>query len=435
MLENLMDTTAQYLDTAMVGSLGTAATAAVGCTTTVNWLIGSSIAAMGVGFLSYISKALGAGDRDRAGKAALQGILMAGILGIFFTVLTQVLAPFIPVWMRADSNIQASASRYFAILYSTVFFRGVKIIFGTMLRAAGDSRTPMRTGIGMNLVNLVLNFLFIYPSRTVTLGSLSLRIFGAGWGISGAALASALSFAYGGIAITFALFQHPILSPKGRSLRLDRGILIPCLQIAVPNMLQRFCTSLGYVIFASMINSLGELSTASHTIANTVEAAFYIPGYGMQAAVATLTGNCIGAKDGKRLREISSVASFLEFGMMFVSGGLLFLFAPALVGLFSKDPEVISLGGLLLRMVSVSEPFYGLSIITEGMLQGAGLTKVPFLFNVLCMWGFRIGGTAICLHFLHLGLPAAWVCMLLNNMSLLLFFRIYWNKKKRSVCE
>ena len=53
----------------------------------------------------------------------------------------------------------------------------------------------------------------------------------------------------------------------------------------------------------------------------------------------------------------------------------------------------------------------------------------------VCMWGFRIGGTAICLHFLHLGLPAAWVCMLLNNMSLLLFFRIYWNKKKRSVCE
>ena len=61
--------------------------------------------------------------------------------------------------------------------------------------------------------------------------------------------------------------------------------------MALPNALQRFGTSLGYVAFASMINSLGEISTAAHTIANTVESAFYIPGYGMMTASATLAGN------------------------------------------------------------------------------------------------------------------------------------------------
>ena len=68
-----------------------------------------------------------------------------------------------------------------------------------------------------------------------------------------------------------------MISPKGCSLRPDPAILRPCLKIAVPNMLQRFATSLGYVFFAAMINSIGEVATAAHTIANTVESAFYIP--------------------------------------------------------------------------------------------------------------------------------------------------------------
>lgn len=76
----------------------------------------------------------------------------------------------------------------------------------------------------------------------------------------------------------------------------DMQILKPCLRVAFPNMLQRFGTSLGYVAFASMINSIGEVATAAHTIANTVEFTFYIPGYGMQTAAATLAGNAFGAK-------------------------------------------------------------------------------------------------------------------------------------------
>ena len=80
-------------------------------------------------------------------------------------------------------------------------------------------------------------------------------------------------------------------------MRPDMTILRPCMKVAFPNMLQRFGTSLGYVAFASMINSLGEISTAAHTIANTVESLFYIPGYGMQTAAATLAGNAYGAGD------------------------------------------------------------------------------------------------------------------------------------------
>ena len=87
------------------------------------------------------------------------------------------------------------------------------------------------------------------------------------------------------------LWRHQDISPRGQRLRPDPAVLKPCLRVAFPNMLQRFATSLGYVAFASMINALGETATAAHTIANTVESAFYIPGWGMQTAAATLAGN------------------------------------------------------------------------------------------------------------------------------------------------
>ncbi|MDE7250177.1 MAG: hypothetical protein K2N82_09890 [Lachnospiraceae bacterium] len=100
MLEQLMQTAVQYIDTAMVGALGTQATAAVGSTGTINWLIGSTISAVGVGFLSYIAKAYGAKDQTAAKRAAAQAVLITCILGIIFTVLTVSLSGVIPVWMQ-----------------------------------------------------------------------------------------------------------------------------------------------------------------------------------------------------------------------------------------------------------------------------------------------------------------------------------------------
>lgn len=426
MLEQLMQTAVQYVDTAMVGSLGTQATAAVGATTTVNWLIGSTISAIGIGFLAYISQAIGAGEEERAKKASAQAVFVTLTVGILFTIIAVLLSNRIPVWMRADLHIREQASRYFRILYLPLLFRTAVIIFGTVLRAAGDTRTPMQVGILVNLLNILLNFFLIYQTRYVFLGKMRILIPGAGLGVTGAALASAVSFVFGGIVITCRLWRHRKISPGGQKLKPDLKILKPCFRVAVPNMLQRFATSLGYVFFASMINSLGETAAAAHTIANTVESAFYIPGYGMQTAAATLSGNAWGARDEKKLRGLARTLLPLEVGLMIVSGGLLFLFAPQLMRLFSKDPEVIRLGMTVLRMVAVSEPFYGVPIVMEGMMQGVGKTVAPFVFNVSGMWAVRITGTFICTQILGYGLVSAWGCMIGHNILLFVMFTIYF---------
>lgn len=429
MLEQLMQTVVQYIDTAMVGSLGTQATAAVGATSTVNWLIGSTISAVSVGFLSFIARAFGAGDKQAAKRAVSQAVLAVVIVGVFFTMITLSLSGMIPVWMQVDESIQQLASQYFFILYMPMLFRTASIIFGTILRAAGDTKTPMKIGVIVNLTNVVLNFLLIYPTRTFTLFGMTGTMWGAGLGVIGAAIASAIAFTVGGVYITIVLWRHPLVSPHGQSFKPDMTILKPCLTVAFPNMLQRFGTSLGYVFFASMINSIGEVATAAHTIANTVESAFYIPGYGMQTAAATLAGNAYGANDKKRMDELAAMFIPIEIGLMIVSGGCLFLFAPNLMSIFSRSDEVITLGTTVLRMVAVSEPFYGFSIIVEGMMQGVGKTKEPFVYNIIGMWMIRIVGTFLCTQLLGLGLVSAWGCMILHNLLLfVLFLRCYLRK-------
>ncbi len=428
MLEQLMQTAVQYVDVAMVGSLGTDETSAVGATTTVNWLIGSTVSALAVGFLAMISRAIGAKDEKLVKRASAQTVLAVIVSGILFTVIPLALSPVIPTIMRVDKHIRTDAAIYFFILYTPMLFRAASIIFGTALRAAGDTKTPMKVGILVNIINVVLNYLLIFETRNITLFGYEFKMIGADWGIYGAAIASAISFAVGGIIITIAVFNHPLLSPKGQSLRPDAEILRPCLKIAVPNMLQRFGTSLGYVVFASMINSIGSIATAAHTLANTVESAFYVPGYGMQTAAATLAGNAYGEKDGEKMKRFISMIIKIEIVLMIISGSLLFIFAPDLLRLFSKDEKVIALASVVLRMVALSEPFYGVSIIIEGVMQGVGETVTPFKFNIIGMWGVRIVGTLIFTQLFNKGLAFAWGCMIAHNVLQFILFLIHYKR-------
>ena len=120
----------------------------------------------------------------------------------------------------------------------------------------------------------------------------------------------------------------------------------------------------------------------------------------------------------------------LEVALMCLSGGLLFVFAPQMMGLFSKSQEVIFLGSIVLRMVALSEPIYGVSIVIEGMLQGVGKTVTPFIYNIIGMWGVRIVGTFVCTQVLGYGLISAWACMIAHNVLLFILFTIHFVRGK-----
>lgn len=415
-LEQALQTAVQYVSSAMVGRLGANASAAVGVTTTVNWLINSPAFAMGIGVLSYISLCIGAKKIEKAKIAAIQSIIITIILGIVMGVITLSISPFLPKWLGAAPEIQRDASLYFGIICIPMLFRVATIIFGAVLRSTGDMKTPMMVNLIMNIINIILNFILIYGNETISIGKFKIVTYGAGLGVAGSAIAAAIAYSISGCLMFFALYRNEKVSPKREKIKLNLPVMRRCVSVGFPVTVERVITCLGQVVFSSLVTRLGTIAFAAHSIAITAEEAFYIPGYGMQSSASTLVGNALGEKNEEKLQHISVTIIWIAVIVMTITGALLFIFPDNMMSFFIQDPAVIKSGASVLRIVAVSEPMFGALIILEGIFNGAGDTKAPVLVSILSMWGVRITGTFICIFKLNLGLNAVWVCMVADNV-------------------
>ncbi|MBR4442238.1 MAG: MATE family efflux transporter [Clostridia bacterium] len=416
MVEQALGTVVQYVDTAMVGRMGAHASACVGLTASTQWLVNSPLWALATGVLACTARAVGAKDDNMARRTATQAVLLALISGCVIGVITLAVSPFLPAWLGAEEALRRDGSLYFAIVCAPMLFRAAQVIFSAAIQATGDTRTPMFINLGMNALNIVLNALFIFETRPVDILGFQFTMPGMGWGVIGAAAATAISYIFGGAAMTAMFWRNRYISPRGFRIRLDREAMLPCVRIGIPVVGSRVATMLGHVVFTSLVTSLGTTALASHTIAITAEQAFYIPGYGMQAAASTLAGQSLGEGDEKKLRRVSRTIMLVTMAMMTVTGAILFAIPDRMMSLFTPDAAVVAGGIQILRIVAVSEPIYGMSIILEGTFNGVGDTKAPFVISLACMWGIRILFTWICVKALGLGLVPVWLCMVADNV-------------------
>lgn len=415
-IEQALATVVMYVDTAMVGSIGANASAAVGLTSTFNWLVNSPLWAFGIGFLAVISQALGAKDSKRAKDASMHALYASIVLGIGLMIITLAITPYLPAWLGAKEEIQREASLYFGIICAPMVFRSISILFGAVLRASGDMRTPMVVNGAVNILNIILNYFLIGSTFVWKMGTHSITIHRLGLGVAGAAIATAISMTIGGVWILWAYFKNEELSCWGQKLYYDKPLMKSILDISLPVTLERVAHCSGQVVFTSLVAKLGTIAIAAHTIALTAEEAFYIPGYGMQAAASTLAGNAVGERDRRKLMQTSQMIMLLACLAMSVMGAILFIFAPAIMGLFTPDTEVIRQGASVLRIVAISEPIFGILIILEGVFNGVGDTKAPFFISTFTMWGIRLLFTYVAITYFNLGLNAVWICMVLDNV-------------------
>ena len=434
-LEQLLQTVVQYADSAMVGQLGATASAAVGITASPMWLVSSFFLAAGIGVLAVTARAIGARDRDRAGRTAVQAIYLTLFLGLVVGGLALLVSDPLPGWMGAEEQVQPVASVYFFIVSLPMVFRGAMVIFGAVLRATGDTRTPMLVNLLVNFINVILNFLLIYETRTLSLFGCSFSMWGAGMGVIGAGIATAIALTVGGIFMTLFLFLCKRGgSPIGYPFRLEKMILKDCIQVALPNAGERLVVCLGQMMFASLIAGLGTVPLAAHSIATTAEEAFYIPGIGFQAAGTTLAGQILGEGNERKLDRLVPWVLLFGVGIMSFISTMLFFFPETLMGFFTRDQAVVESGAQVLRIISLSEPFFALLLVLEGIFHGVGDTKAPFIISFATMWGIRILFTALCVKGFSLGLTAAWCCMAADLVvrACLMFYRYRsgrWKKK------
>ena len=409
-LEEVFATLLQYVDTAMVGRLGEKATAAVSTTTSIGWLINSIPGAIAIAMLAIASKANGAGQDEKLKKLAGQSILYAFVVGVILEILALVLSPFIPIWMGVEEDIVRPASLYFSITSITLIFRTSARVFAAMIRSLKDTRSPMYISVAENILNVILNFVFIY---------------GLGLGVVGAAIASCISFGIGGIAMFLMMLSKKQL-PSFVDLKPDKDIWMEALPIGYPVLGATVVSCMGYIVFAGMVSGMGTIIFAAHSIAVTAEQIVYIPGYGLRAATSTLIGNALGEGNTAKLSATRKMTILMTMVIMLVNGTLLFLFAYPFMQIFTNSTEVVIIGSKMLKLVSFSEIFFGLMIVLEGISYGMGQTKHIFVCESFSMWGVRIVGTFLCVKIFGLGLTAVWICMIADNICkavLLFIFR------------
>ena len=418
MVEEILSTLLLYVDTAMVGHLGEKATAAVSCTTTVNWLASCVPYAISTAFLALISRSCGAGDEKECRKLSGQALSLSIIFGIFMTILCCLLAPFIPVWMHAEADVIPDASAYFFIVSLSFLFRTINRAFGGALRAVKDTKTPMLINTGENILNLILNATFMY---------------GLNMGVKGAALGSAISYSVFGVAMLFAARRHELLRFTRNDLKIKSDYVRACANIGVPAFLTSASSCFGYVLFASMVSGMGTTVFAAHSIAVTAEQMFYIPGYGLRTATSSLVGNAIGEGDEKKQSIIEKQSIIVSVAMMFITGCILYITALPLMKIFTPVNEVAVIGASMLMLVAFTEPFYGLMIVTEGIFYGAGKTKPVFIIETFSMWGIRILFTFFVTAVWHLSLREVWYCMIADNLFKALgLFTVYLVMKRKA---
>lgn len=410
-LEQCMLSAVQYVDTAMVGQLGAIATAAIGVVSSTIILFNGVFNAAAVGFSVQVAQYLGAGREDAAKRVTAQGVKFIFFFGICVSSVGVVLSFYLPWWLGAAEDVAQEASAYFRIIaLGMPFTLGVNII-SAMIRCSGETRLPMVVNTMINVINVILNYLLIYPVRQVTLFGRPLPVWGAGLGVSGAAIASVSATAVIFLLFLIALFwrKGPIKLSLHDDYTLRRDCLYTAFRLGMPVAMERAATSFAQISIVGIIAGIGTVATAANHLAITAESLSYSPAHGVAIAATTLVGQAIGAQKKELAMKFAKTSTVIGIGIMTLGGVGLFAFAEQLIGFFTPDIEVVAIGVQLLRIVAFAEPMFGAAIVTSGVLRGAGDSRGPFLICLSTMWGVRIVLTLLLSELL--GIIGVWLAM------------------------
>lgn len=410
-LEQLVVTAMEYIDAAMVGHIGAEATAAIGIVSSSTWLLHGILVGLYTAFSIQIAQYLGA-DRQQDARGVLrQSMLFNLFVGLAAAAFGIGISRYLPGWLGADPALQADASAYFAIWAAALPFTMATGTYSSMLRSTGDALTPGLISVATCLLDIVFNFFLINPTRTMVVAGRSFTVWGAGWGVPGAALGTALATAIGGLcALGFLLLREgPLCIRKPGSWKITRSCLRNLWRVGAPLSAERAALSSAQVLLIRIVSGLGTTAIAANSLGVSAESLCYMAGYGIQDASIALIGQAVGAHRRDMAKRFAWLCTMMGMGIMALSGAGLWLFAPALMGIFTADAAVIALGAQVLRIEAFAEPMFGASIVASGAMQGAGDSTGCFVLNLFSMWGVRL--TLAFLLAPRLGLVGVWAAM------------------------
>ena len=425
----------QYIDASMVGQLGADDSASIGLVSSSIWLLCSIGMAVNVGFTVLMAQKIGARKYVSARNLLKLAFLVCLAASLLLAGAGILVSDILPVWLGGNSEINRGASEYFLIFTSALPVLILNALSSGMLQSSGNMKLPSLLNMLMCLLDVVFNYLLIFPSREISFGGFSLVIPGCDLGIRGAALgtvaAEAVTFA---LMLFFLLFrtQQLRLRPEERfifSSRLVRRAFL----ISLPVGFDHIAMCLALVVSMMIVAPLGTVPIATHSFAITAESFCYMAGYGIAAAATTMVGQSIGARRSDLAVSFAWLVTGLGVSIMTAAGILMFIFAPLMMGLLSPVAEIRNLGAEVLRIEAFAEPLFGASIVAAGALRGAGDTFFPSLINFISMWFVRIPLSLLLAS--YYGFYGIWVamCIELCIRGLLFLYRLKRGKWLKNI--
>lgn len=392
-----------FIDASMVGHLGAKASAAIGLVETTGWLMGGLASAVNMGFSVQVAHFIGANDFKAARRVLRQSLVCASIFSILLSLTAVAISLPLPYWLGGTEEIAHDASVYFAIIGLCGIFFQLGGLAGSMLKCSGNMKIPSMLNIGMCVMDVIFNYIFIYL--------MDLGVKGAAMGTGLAELITML------LMLHFLLRRSDMLALFGDNntdehlykYKPTGKVVGTAFKIGAPMALSHILMGSAQIVSTLIVAPLGTIALAAHSLGITVESLCYMPGFGIAEAATTLVGQGYGAGQRQLTRSFAHMSTALGIVVMTLMGALMFVFAPELMALMTPVDEIIAMGSQCLRIEAFAEPMFAAAIVCNGIFVGMGDTLKPAIMNLLSMWGVRL--TLAALLATTYGLPGVWAAM------------------------
>ncbi|MGN1253541.1 MAG: MATE family efflux transporter [Prevotella sp.] len=367
-----------FIDAAMVGHLGAAASASIGLIETTTWLMGSILSAVSIGFSVQVAHFIGANDFIRARQVFRHALVCGIAFSVFMALVGVAIHNPLPYWLGGKADIAPMSSAYFLIFSLTLPAVLAYHLMSAMLKSAGEMRVPSALSIMMCCLDVAFNYLFIYIFNM---------------GVIGAALGTMAAYVVTVIPMTWqAVWKNKIIA-----LRLDHTRFIwmweyvrNAAKISTPIAIQNILMGSAQVVSTLIVAPLGNIAIAANSFAITAESLCYMPGYGVGDAASTLVGQTYGARRIDLCKSFAHMTIGVGMAVMAFMGLLMFIFAPEMIGFLSPVAAIRDLGAEVLRIEAFAEPFFAAAIVSYSVCVAAGDTLKPAIMSLFSMWCVRL---------------------------------------------
>lgn len=375
-LEMVMESLFAIADIWFVSRLGADAIAAVGLTESVMTIVYSIASGLGVATTALVARRIGEKDPRGAGTAAVQSILVALLISLLISLPGIFWAREFLVLMGTTEEAAAEYALYPAIIFGSNGIVMLLFIINAIFRSSGDAAISFRVILVANLINIVLDPLFIFGFGPVP-----------AMGIKGAAIATATGR---GIAVLYQLYLlfggHHRIAFRLSDFRVRSQIMGELVKVSMGGIFQNLIATSSWIFLVRIIAVYGSLAVAGYTIAIRVVVFALLPASGISNAAATLVGQNLGAGFPDRAEKSVWITSYVNMIMMGLIGLILVLFSDTFIGFFSNDPGVLHQGTDALRIISLGFAFYGLSMVMVQAFNGSGDTITPTIIFFFGFW-------------------------------------------------